>query len=142
MSAETICPIRELCWQATRAAGWTRKLQAWAASVTRAGFLRTRQQSEEFIVKRTERQTGTVAYASTAKGPFTLNENTMTRRTLLLLGMLVIVAVPICLYAYCVRYLWEENAKPPLDGYASYLVASALFAAVSVRGQNPRGFAG
>ena len=53
----------------------------------------------------------------------------MTRRTLLLLGMLVIVAVPICLYAYCVRYLWEENAKPPLDGYASFMVASALFAA-------------
>jgi len=50
----------------------------------------------------------------------------MTRRTLLLLGMLVIVAVPICLYVY-VRYLWGE--KPLSDGYASYLVASVLFAA-------------
>ena len=53
----------------------------------------------------------------------------MTRKTLLLLGMLVIVAVPICLYAYCVTYLWVENAKPPLDGDASFMVASALFAA-------------
>jgi hypothetical protein len=65
-----------LCWEATRAPRWTRKPQAWAISVAQAGLLRARQKSEKSIVKQTVKQTGIVAYASTAKGTFTLNQNT------------------------------------------------------------------
>ena len=64
-----------LCWEATRAPRWTRIPQAWAVSAAQAGLLRARQQSEKSIVKQTEKQTGIVSYASTAKGTFTLNQN-------------------------------------------------------------------
>ena len=67
-----------LCWEATRAPRWTRKPQAWAICIAQAGLLRARPQSEKSIVKQTKKQTGIVSYASTAKGTFTLNQNTLT----------------------------------------------------------------
>jgi hypothetical protein len=79
-----------LCWEATRALRWTRKPQAWAASVAQAGLLRDRQQSEksqgfgdrvpESSPDQTETKTaGKTALTFSTNRRFTLNQYTAAR---------------------------------------------------------------